>query len=151
MNPSSRRHYFLPGPRLPSQLQSVTDLGRYQFILLCERTVAEFITKCIMHFYLLTTLRCILCARVRRSLPMRCLSSAWAKLNFSRTVTDLSQDSEGAAECQAYLQSDLMVCLVFHVLEFNLFRWLFCDFVVTVVVCVPFQTFSARGKKRMLC
>jgi len=23
-------HYFLPGPRLPSQFQSVTALGRYQ-------------------------------------------------------------------------------------------------------------------------
>jgi len=30
-------HYVLPGPQLPSQLQSVTDLGRYQFILLGEQ------------------------------------------------------------------------------------------------------------------
>jgi len=30
-------HYFLPCPRLPSQLQSVTGLGHYQFIPLGEQ------------------------------------------------------------------------------------------------------------------
>jgi len=34
---SSGCHYFLPGPRLPSQFQTVTALGRCQFLLLDER------------------------------------------------------------------------------------------------------------------
>ena len=32
VNPAVGCHYFLSGPRLPSQLQSVTALARYQFI-----------------------------------------------------------------------------------------------------------------------
>jgi len=34
MYPAAGCRYFLPSPWLPSQLQSVTSLGRYQFILL---------------------------------------------------------------------------------------------------------------------
>jgi len=33
MNPALACHYFLPGQRLPSQIQSVTGYGQYQFIL----------------------------------------------------------------------------------------------------------------------
>ena len=33
-NPTVGCKYFLSGPRLPFQLQGVTTLGRYQFILL---------------------------------------------------------------------------------------------------------------------
>jgi len=40
-NPQTTCHYFLPGPRLPSQHQSFTVLGRYQFILLEQRLVCE--------------------------------------------------------------------------------------------------------------
>jgi len=37
INPAVGSHYFLSGLRLPSQLQSVTSLGRYYFILLGEQ------------------------------------------------------------------------------------------------------------------
>ena len=37
INPAVDCHYILQGPRLPSQMQSVTALGRYQFILLGEQ------------------------------------------------------------------------------------------------------------------
>jgi len=36
-NPAIGCHYFLPGPRLPSQLQRVIILGRYQFLPLDEQ------------------------------------------------------------------------------------------------------------------
>jgi len=34
INPAVGCQYFLPGPRLPPQLQSVIAVGRFQFILL---------------------------------------------------------------------------------------------------------------------
>jgi len=41
-NPEVGCHYFLSGPRLPSQLQAITVCGRYWFILLGEqRQVCE--------------------------------------------------------------------------------------------------------------
>jgi len=50
---------------------------------------------------------------------------------------------------QTNLMSDLIVCLVFHLFQFDLFRRLFCNF---VVVRVPFQTFSTHGKTKLtLC
>jgi len=33
VNPAVGYDYFLPSPRLPSQLQSVTAVGRYRFLL----------------------------------------------------------------------------------------------------------------------
>ena len=50
---------------------------------------------------------------------------------------------------QTNLMSDLIVCLVFHLFQFDLFRRLFCNF---IVVRVPFQTFSTHGKTKLtLC